>query len=408
MSKILVKNFGAIKNGYEQNNGFIDLNKVTVFIGDQGTGKSSIAKLVSTCSWLEKSLFQGRLSIKEATAYNRFVNNYCGYQNVKSYFLPETEISYVGKAYCIYYKAGKLNIEENLKNNHYVVPKIMYVPAERNFLSSIKPRSLQKLKELPASLFTFWEELEKAQQSLNHQLIIPIGDVRFEFDKLNEIGNIVGKDYKIKLSEASSGYQSVVPLFLVSSYLSQSVKNNDNLDNTLTNAQRKEIEKEAEKIMSNSELSYDVKMAALKALSAKFHNGCFFNIVEEIEQNLFPTSQKQILFKLLEYANEIEQNKMILTTHSPYIINHLNLAIKCFELQQKIGEKQDMLASLNKIVPLKSGIPNEKTSVYELKNGAITSLSSMYGLPSDNNLLNNGLAEGNDLFSQLLDIEDSL
>ena len=49
----------------------------------------------------------------------------------------------------------------------------------------------------------------------------------------------------------------------------------------------------------------------------------------------------------------IEQNKLILTTHSPYIINHLNLAIKCFELRQKIGERQDLLASLNKIVPLK-------------------------------------------------------
>lgn len=408
MSKILVKNFGAIKEGYDQNNGFIDLQKVTVFIGDQGTGKSSVAKLISTCSWIEKNIFQARLSIKEATNYNRFVNTYCAYQNIKNYFLPDTEISYLGDAYHIHYKSGKLSIQEHNITSSFVVPKIMYIPAERNFLSAVKSRSVQKLKELPASLFTFWEELEKAQQNLAHEVQLPIGDVHFEFDKLNETANIVGKGYKIKLSEASSGYQSAVPLFLVSSYLNQSVQNIEATNNMLTALQRKELEKQAENIMSNTGLSYDVKMAALKALSSKFRNGCFVNIVEELEQNLFPFSQKQILFKLLEYVNQIEQNKLIITTHSPYIINYLNLAIKCFELQQKIGEKQDLLNSLNKIVPLQAGISNEKTAIYELTNGNITSLSSMYGLPSDDNLLNNSLAEGNTIFNQLLDIEDAL
>ena len=48
MSKIRIKNFGPIKEGYQENDGWLDVKKVTVFIGNQGSGKSTVAKLVST------------------------------------------------------------------------------------------------------------------------------------------------------------------------------------------------------------------------------------------------------------------------------------------------------------------------------------------------------------------------
>jgi ABC-type glutathione transport system ATPase component len=48
MSKIKIKNFGPIQEGYNENNGWIDISKVTVFIGNQGSGKSTVAKLIST------------------------------------------------------------------------------------------------------------------------------------------------------------------------------------------------------------------------------------------------------------------------------------------------------------------------------------------------------------------------
>lgn len=37
MSQIKVKNFGPIKSGFTENNGFMDIRKITVFIGNQGT-----------------------------------------------------------------------------------------------------------------------------------------------------------------------------------------------------------------------------------------------------------------------------------------------------------------------------------------------------------------------------------
>ena len=56
MSKIRIRNFGPIKDGFKENSGWMDVNKLTVFIGGQGSGKSTVAKLISTFTWMEKAL----------------------------------------------------------------------------------------------------------------------------------------------------------------------------------------------------------------------------------------------------------------------------------------------------------------------------------------------------------------
>ena len=43
---------------FDSEYGFIDFSKLTLFIiGGQGNGKSTVAKLFSLCSWLEKAFF---------------------------------------------------------------------------------------------------------------------------------------------------------------------------------------------------------------------------------------------------------------------------------------------------------------------------------------------------------------
>ena len=42
---------------FDSEDGFIDLSKLALFIDDQGSGKSTVAKLFSLCSWLEKDFF---------------------------------------------------------------------------------------------------------------------------------------------------------------------------------------------------------------------------------------------------------------------------------------------------------------------------------------------------------------
>ncbi|MCP9750205.1 ATP-binding protein [Ferruginibacter sp. HRS2-29] len=417
MARIKIKDFGPIKIGFTENSGFLSIKKVTVFIGNQGTGKSSIAKLISTFTWLEKALYRGDVSENEVTRKNKFEKNYCDYHRLKDYFQPNTEIEYKGDAYSFHYVSGRLNITSNHSNTNFLIPKIMYVPAERNFLSAVSRP--EKLKGLPLPLYTFLEEFDRSQQELSENLDLPIGNLKFQYQKLNKIANIIGDDYKIKLLDASSGIQSSVPLFLVSRNLSLSInKEKDSSRKEISIEEEKKIREEIKKILSNNKLSDDLKKAALEVLSARYKSSRFINIVEEIEQNLFPKSQKEILFKLLEFANYSQGSELILTTHSPYIINYLTLAIKADSILKKINNSSsrgnllgqlELIANLNKIVPTKSCISSEDAIVYELsEDGKIVKLNNYEGIPSDENYLNQSLAETNQLFDDILEIEELL
>ncbi|MCB0557838.1 MAG: AAA family ATPase [Phaeodactylibacter sp.] len=86
MSKIKINNFGPINVGCQENDGWIEVKKVTVFIGNQGSGKSTVAKLISTFSWIEKALTRGDYDIKWFTRKNRFRNTYCSYHRIENYF----------------------------------------------------------------------------------------------------------------------------------------------------------------------------------------------------------------------------------------------------------------------------------------------------------------------------------
>ena len=98
---------------------------------------------------------------------------------------------------------------------------------------------------------------------------------------------------------------------------------------------------------------------------------------------------------------------LVMTTHSPYLINYLTLAIEANKLKSKV-KTEELTSKLNEIVPLKSTLDGDDLVIYQLdeKNGQIVKLKSYKGLPSDENYLNIGLAESNDEFSKLLDIED--
>lgn len=408
MNTIKVSDFGPIGMGFRENNGHMEFSKVSVLIGNQGVGKSTIAKLVSTFSWLEKVLFREELKLSEVTRKNKFENTYCAYQGLKNYFKENSYIEFKGLAYHFIYQNQRLTVEKAVTYNDYLVPKIMYVPAERNFLSAVAQPD--KLKYLPQPLYTFLDEYERSQQELTESLALPINNLRFQYHKQNKTANIVGENYRIKLTEASSGLQSVVPLFLVSRNLALSInKESDASKKEISIEDEKKIRAVIEKVLLNSKISETVKESALELLSSKYRNSCFLNVVEEIEQNLFPKSQKEILYKLIEFVNYINLNQLILTTHSPYIINYLSVAIKAFSVLRRIRNNDNLVEKMTRIIPKESCINPVDVRIYELNNeGEIILLSDFEGIPSDNNYLNNFLAETNALFDGLLEIEEEI
>jgi ABC-type lipoprotein export system ATPase subunit len=410
MNKIRIKNFGPIKEGYLDNDGWLEVKKVTVFIGNQGSGKSTVAKLISTMAWIEKAMVKGILRQDELANYNRFIKQ-LAYQRIDKYITEATIIEYSGKAFSFSFSNGNFTAVKSIANG-YALPKIMYVPSERNFLSVVdRP---DKIKNLPKTLYTFNDEFDAAKDLFAEGLDLPINKVRFEYDKLNKIAHIVGenKSFRLRLSEASSGFQSTVPLYLVTKYLSDKLtaEEDPSVQETSLEEQKK-INKEVKAIMEDPLLTPDIRQAYLRQLSARRKPVCFINIVEEPEQNLFPSSQRNLLFDLLQY-NQAEGNQLIMTTHSPYIISYLTIAIQAAYLRNLMVEKgkNNLLANLFSIVKEQAQIDSNEVLIYELNEvtGTISKLPNPYGIPSDKNYLNQSIKKGNEIFDSLLELEEGL
>lgn len=413
MSSIKILHFGPVKNGNVNNDGWIDISKVTVFIGDQGSGKSTIAKLISTFSWMEKALVRGDFSKRELERKNKLKTKFLPYHRLQNYLNDQTYIEYNGDAYRIRYENGFMNIEEN-SDQRYSLPQIMYVPAERNFLSYLKKASEIKLSS--EALQEFLVEFDNAKATIKGPVQLPINNIQLEYHKLTDSLYVKGNDYRIQLGEASSGYQSLIPLTIVSNYLANKVKGAALDQNELMSSDEiARFRKSIVEIVGNVNLTEEQRRIAISELSNKFNKTAFINIVEEPEQNLFPSSQRGMLYALLSANNMALSNKLVITTHSPYIINYLSLAIQAGYLAEKITEtandenRSALLQRIDSIIPGSSLLKESDLNVYELNEveGTVTKLSDYHGIPSDDNYLNRHLKGGNILFDKLLEIEET-
>ena len=410
MNKIKIKNFGPIREGYQSDDGWMDIKKVTLFIGNQGSGKSVVAKLISTFTWIEKALTRGDYDKRYFERKNKLKNQYLTYHRLENYF-PKPDnavIDYRGESYNMLYENGNLTITD-ANNGSYSLPQIMYVPADRNFMANV--RTPKALKQISPSLSEMVTEMINAGQAMKSPMLLPVNEETYvEYNKLNDIFYIKGKDYRIKLTEASSGFQSIVPLLLVSWYLSDSVqKQSANAKELLTSEQRERFRKRFKEINDNPNLTDELKRIALSELGKEFTKTAFINIVEEPEQNLCPSSQRGMLNSLTAFNNINRGNKLVMTTHSPYLINYLTIAVKAHLLKDKV-RTPELEKKFHDIIPKNSTIHPDDLVIYELneKDGTIIRLMDYNGLPSDENYLNQQLAESNELFAQLLEIQQAL
>ena len=209
------------------------------------------------------------------------------------------------------------------------------------------------------------------------------------------------------MSASSSGFQSSLPLLLVSKNLLDMVRNSSEAKD-LSVREREALQKEVESILTDNQLSEEVKAASLRTISSRFRYTRFVNIVEEMELNLFPDSQKGVLYELLENAKSLDGNRLLLTTHSPYVISYLTLAVKAESLARMAEGNTVLRARINEIVPEHSQIASSDVVVYEMDNGKACRLDDYEGLPSDDNFLNERLNDTNVSFDALLEIEDEL
>ena len=90
----------------------------------------------------------------------------CKPYRIDEYFNEQTEIHYIGTICEFIYQNRKFSsktIDLIKKLIQYKRPKIMYVPAERNLLTSIE--DAENIKNLPSMLSILMDEYEKAKKA---------------------------------------------------------------------------------------------------------------------------------------------------------------------------------------------------------------------------------------------------
>ena len=114
---LIVKSFGPVKDLD------ITFKKVTLFIGDQGTGKSCVAKLFSMFKWLEKDLVMRRHTVLYYLRYG--ISKLLEYHGIDTFIHDDTWIYYNSPVLTLKIKRNvfiQLNVhEQNIPI--YLLPK---------------------------------------------------------------------------------------------------------------------------------------------------------------------------------------------------------------------------------------------------------------------------------------------
>lgn len=352
--RLIVKSFGPVKD--------LDIlfKKVTLFIGDQGTGKSCVAKLFSMFKWTEKVLSQKKYKLSYFEQYNRFQKMLCKYHRIESFVNESSYIKFEGDLYDFLYENGNFSV---IDKNHEIkgISKVMYVPAERSIVSVAENKS-KLLKELPDSSETFSDEFVNAKKFFQNGYNLPFEGLRFEYDSLNDAGWIHGVDYKVRLINASSGIQSSLPMCIVSEYLSSKISDKEEVK--LSKEEKDKLEKRVAEIMQNEEYSDSIKDMMIRQLSYANRYNQLINIVEEPELNLFPRSQMEVLFSLISNNASAEENMLVFTTHSPYSLAIINTMIMGAKAYANATEEQR--GQIEAILPVKYQINENEIAAYRL------------------------------------------
>lgn len=125
--------------------------------------------------------------------------------------------------------------------------------------------------------------------------------------------------YEIKLENSSSGMQNIIPMYIVIQYFATTFDMTESAKNTIR------------KYMFNADIidQYAKNVPTFNLADIKQKN--LHIHIEEPELSLYPDGQIQLLKDLVQvcYHNKTENDiSMIISTHSPYIMNGLNLIIK--------------------------------------------------------------------------------
>ena len=347
---IIIRNFGPIKDIKIEN-----INSFTVFIGESGSGKSTIMKVIVLFRWIYK-MVNIRSYLKHANItvspfkfnFKEYLEN--GGFEESAYIHSDTEIIYKRGNNEISYR-GALYTNIIVPENELSLEKMCFIADKRNIISDI----LSGNAEVDSFFVNETYEDFKIAYPLIKELQMDYLGVKYSRKKVGAITkhyieniNENKKYTPIKLENSSSGIQTVTPLSVIIEYFSKYYNFSKFGD--------KFIFKYLYESDDLKKFNTGLNIGEIKHKNVHIH-------IEEPELSLYPESQRSLINFIVNRCF-IEKHKdydmtVMMATHSPYIINHLNLLIKAYDKNKLIEG-----ANLN----------YDAISVYQVEDGKINDL----------------------------------
>ena len=383
----------------------IELNRFLLLIGEQASGKSTIAKLIFFFQVLPDALYENSVIARSKSENFDFLEhiNRIARQKFLETFGPTSrsesfeihfyydDISYLkisqGKdklTYALFEKKMGLEVGGALKR-YFFAPRLednldeinlrqqfrqdldslfirqanthTYIIAGRNTIVAF-PDIFEKVIEQEVEKLIEDEvkeqDFEKRQRTGNEKLLYQFAQwskgVRNNFKNNGQTFQRVGRGLNNR--NATTMIENISKVILKGTYQSTEWGEQIKLENNLT-VSLKDASSGQQEVLRILQGIF---------LSVGLTNRREFFVVEEPEAHLYPLAQKELINAFAVFLNTIQQGKLIITTHSPYILACINILLFANYASNELSNESEII----NIVPKAYWLDSSFFSAYSL------------------------------------------
>lgn len=355
---LLIQNFGPIKEARIE-----DIKPLTILIGESGSGKSTIMKVLAMFQWIYKMMCIRsflRYSGVKKTSFRIVFKSLLQDNGLQAYLRSDTKFEYQNGSTILTYAGELKGTAALVPKNELCLEKIVFMSDKRAIIGDVVEQ-----KAILRRSFYLLDFLDNYLQATDvvKKMNVEFADVCFEIKKTSQGVKhmIVGSDndrvYNVKLNEASSGMQSSIPVLLIVEYFAKYY--------------------DLVKSMNKSILSYVTKNDSITDFRATKNISDFSNkivnlFIEEPELNLFPEAQRKFTQAIIGKCFAQQEYKLHLTmaTHSPYILSAINNMMYAYS----VGLDSDKSEKVANIISKEYWINPDDVGVFLVCDGSITNI----------------------------------
>lgn len=362
MKRLTIRNFGPIDEVV------IELKRINVILGPQSSGKSTVLKVACFCDWIERQI----ALTQDPERYCKpdfFVRNLVDFHKLEGFMQTDSYFCYDNDAVSFEYdaKTNKCKYswpQSAAKRWGYKRVKIAYIPSERNLVAAIP--NWYQVSMNNNNILDFMKEWEFARKNFSKKepiLGLPFCYKYSVSDKADRIVMPNGKE--LDMTNASSGLQSLTPLYIMLRYLTYEFykEKHTKVEETIMRENLEQIVAR-EFADRNREKQLDIVNGILTPSRTDLY-------IEEPEAHIYPSTQKDFVYSLVNLLNGRRKHFCFIATHSPYILTALNNLIQAGETMAESDEKA---ASVKERFPKRQTLTYDDVAAFAMADGKIQTI----------------------------------